>query len=148
MLYDKENDCVLDDRFKYYEINVEKFAKLWYDKDMKIVRENPLLTMIGIKNEEDLEKYSKEMNASNIRESVDELKRLNSNKAFVYDISPEREEILIKNTMKNIARAEGETIGETKEKSRTALKLLKKNYPIEEISEITGLSIKEIQKLI
>ena len=49
MFYDKKNDCILDDRFKYYEINVEKFAKLWLDKDIK-----SFLTMIGIKNKEKL----------------------------------------------------------------------------------------------
>ncbi len=151
MLYDKENDCILDDRFKYYEINVEKFAKLWYDKDMKIVRENPLLTMIGIKNKEDLEEYSKEMNISNIRESVAELKRLNSNKTFVYDISPEQEEIMMKNTIKNLAREEGEAIGETRGIATATLNiatnLLKQNMPIEQISLATGLSIEELNKI-
>ena len=39
--YDKDHEKKLDNRFKYYEINVEKFAKLWYDKDMKSAREKP-----------------------------------------------------------------------------------------------------------
>lgn len=60
--YDKNYKKELDNRFKYYEVNVEKFAKLWYDKDMKSAREKPLLTMLGIKNKEDLEKYCSEIN--------------------------------------------------------------------------------------
>ena len=118
---------------------------------MKIVRENPLLTMIGIKNKEDLEEYSKEMNISNIRESVAELKRLNSNKTFVYDISPEQEEIMMKNTIKNLAREEGEAIGETRGIATATLNiatnLLKQNIPIEQISLATGLSIEKIKNI-
>ena len=106
-LYDEKNKKELDERFKYYEINVEKFAKFWYDKDMKNVRKKPLLTMIGIKEEDELDKYSKEMDLSSIKESVDKLKTLNSDKKFVYDISPEEEETLEKNTLQKIAHKEG-----------------------------------------
>ena len=77
IFYDKDHEKELDNHFKYYEINVEKFAKLWYDKDMKSAREKALLTMIGIKNKNDLEKYSSEINNSSVKESVDKLKRLN-----------------------------------------------------------------------
>ena len=41
---------------------------------MKNVRKKPLLTMIGIKEEDELDKYSKEMNLSSIKESVDKMK--------------------------------------------------------------------------
>ena len=146
-LYDKVNDCVLDPRFIYYEINVEKFAKQWYDNDMKSVRENPLLTMIGIKKEEDLEKYSKQTNASNIKESVKILKRLNNDKEFINSISPEREVILVENTMKKFAREEWEAIGEASATLNIATNLLKQNIPIEQISLATGLSIEELKKI-
>lgn len=63
--------------------------------------------MIGIKDEKELEKYSIEMDNSSIKESVDSLKRLNSDAVFVYDITPEEDEILIKNTIKKLARKEG-----------------------------------------
>lgn len=63
--------------------------------------------MIGIKDEKELEKYSIEMANSSIKESVDSLKRLNSDAVFVYDITPEEDEILIKNTIKKLARKEG-----------------------------------------
>ena len=49
-IYDKSHNEELDPRFKYYEINVEKFAKFWYDNDIESVKKAPILTMIGIKN--------------------------------------------------------------------------------------------------
>ena len=75
-IYDKSHEEELDPRFKYYEINVEKFAKLWYDNDIESVMKAPILTMIGIKDEEELEKYSKKMNNAIIKESVDNLKKI------------------------------------------------------------------------
>ena len=150
-LYDEKNKKELDERFKYYEINVEKFAKFWYDKDMKNVRKKPLLTMIGIKEEDELDKYSKEMDLSSIKESVDKLKTLNSDKKFVYDISPEEEETLEKNTLQKIAHKEGkvEGIEEGIEKTNEniVINLLKKDYPIKTIIDATGLSKEQIKEI-
>lgn len=149
--YDEKNKKELDKRFKYYEINVEKFAKFWYDKDMKNVRKKPLLTMIGIKEEDELDKYSKEMDLSSIKESVDKLKTLNSDKKFVYDISPEEEETLEKNTLQKIAHKEGkvEGIEEGIEKTNEniVINLLKKDYPIKTIIDATGLSKEQIKEI-
>ena len=105
-LHDKSHDEELDSRFKYYEINVEKFAKFWYDNDIESVMKAPILTMIGIKDEEELEKYSKKMNNAIIKESVDNLKRLNSDAAFVYGLTPEEDEMLVRNTRDELVRRE------------------------------------------
>ena len=152
-IYDKSHEEELDPRFKYYEINVEKFAKFWYDNDIESVKKAPILTMIGIKDEEELEKYSKKMNNAIIKESVDNLKRLNSDAAFVYGLTPEEDELLVRNTRDELVRrealAEGKTEGlaegEAKGKTEIAINLLKKNYPVDEIVEITGLSKEEIE---
>ena len=140
-IYDKSHEEELDPRFKYYEINVEKFAKLWYDNDIESVMKAPILTMIGIKDEEELEKYSKKMNNAIIKESVDNLKRLNSDAAFVYGLTPEEDEMLVRNTRDELVRREALAEGKTK----IAINLLKKNYPVDEIVEITGLSKEEIE---
>ena len=127
--------------------------------------------MIGIKDEEELEKYSKKMNNAIIKESVDNLKRLNSDAAFVYGLTPEEDEMLVRNTRDELVRrealAEGETkgmaIGQAKGlaegkakglaegkaegKAEIAINLLKKSYPVDEIVEITGLSKEDIEKL-
>lgn len=166
-IYDKSHDEELDSRFKYYEINVEKFAKFWYDNDIESVKKAPILTMIGIKDEEELEKYSKKMNNAIIKESVDNLKRLNSDAAFVYGLTPEEDELLVRNTRDEFVRreamaeglaegeakgkaeglAEGQAKGKAEGKTEIATNLLKKDYSIEEIVEITGLTKEEIEKL-
>ena len=167
-IYDKSHNEELDPRFKYYEINVEKFAKFWYDNDIESVKKAPILTMIGIKDEEELEKYSKKMNNAIIKESVDNLKRLNSDAAFVYGLTPEEDEMLVRNTRDELVRrealaegkakgkneglaegkAKGLAEGKAEGKAEIAINLLKKNYPIDEIVEITGLSKEEIEKLV
>ena len=159
-IYDKSHDEELDSRFKYYEINVEKFAKLWYDNDIESVKKAPILTMIGIKDEEELEKYYKKMNNAIIKESVDNLKRLNNDAAFVYGLTPEEDEMLVRNTRDELVRREalaegkakgkneGLAEGKAEGKAEIAINLLKKSYPVDEIVEITGLTKEEIEKLI
>ena len=122
---------------------------------MKIVREKPLLTMIGIKDPEELDKYSEKMAISSIKESVDKLKTLNSDKKFVYNITPEQDDILTKNTLKKIYKsegiaeglAEGEAKGKIEAQREMTINLLKNNYPIEEIAKITGLPEEKINNL-
>ena len=167
-IYDKSHEEELDPRFKYYEINVEKFAKFWYDNDIESVMKAPILTMIGIKDEEELEKYSKKMNNAIIKESVDNLKRLNSDAAFVYGLTPEEDEMLVRNTRDELVRrealakglaeglaegkaeglAEGKVEGKAEGKAEIATNLLKENYPIEKIIKVTGLTKEEIEKTI
>ena len=123
----------------------------------------PILTMIVIKDEEELEKYSKKMNNAIIKESVDNLKRLNSDAAFVYGLTPEEDELLVRNTRDEFVRrealteglaegeakgkAEGLAEGQAKGKAEIAINLLKENYPIEKIIKVTGLSKEDIEKL-
>ena len=128
----------------------------------------PILTMIGIKDEEELEKYSKKMNNAIIKESVDNLKRLNSDAAFVYGLTPEEDEMLVRNTRDELVRrealakglaegkaegkteglAEGKVEGKAEGKAEIATNLLKENYPIEKIIKVTGLTKEEIKKII
>ena len=110
---------------------------------MKSAREKPLLTMLGIKNKEDLEKYCSDINNSSVKESVDKLKRLNKDDVFIYDITPEEDEKYIQNTERNIARKE--VLAEAK--LEMIINLLKENIPIEKIVNVTGLSEEEIKKI-
>jgi len=95
------------------------------------------------------------MDLSSIKESVDKLKTLNSDKKFVYDISPEEEETLEKNTLQKIAHKEGkaEGIEEGIEKGiektneNIVINLLKKDYPIKTIIDATGLSKEQIKEI-
>ena len=107
--------------------------------------------MIGIKDPEELDKYSEKMAISSIKESVDKLKTLNSDKKFVYNITPEQDDILTKNTLKKIYKAEGLAEGKAEGKSEAqremTINLLKNKYPIDEIIKITGLSKEEINNI-
>jgi predicted transposase/invertase (TIGR01784 family) len=107
------------------------------------------------------------MNNAIIKESVDNLKRLNSDVAFVYGLTPEEDELLVRNTRDEFVRreamaeglaegeakgkaeglAEGQAKGKAEGKTEIATNLLKKDYSIEEIVEITGLTKEEIEKL-
>ena len=77
------------------------------------------------------------------------MKRLNSDAAFVYGLTPEEDEMLVRNTRDELVRrealAERKTEGLAEGKTKIAINLLKKNYPVDEIVEITGLSKEEIE---
>ena len=79
------------------------------------------------------------------------MKRLNNDEKFINNITPEREVVLIENTMKKFAReegrAEGEAIGEASATLNIATNMLENNYPINEIAKMTGLSIEEIKNI-
>ena len=53
---DEENLYV--NNFKIYEINMDYYLKLWYDKNEKEIKENEYLVMLGLDKEE-LEAFSK-----------------------------------------------------------------------------------------
>ena len=75
------------------------------------------------------------------------MKILNSDKKFVYNITPEQDDILTKNTLKKIYKSEGLAEGEAKAQREITINLLKNNYPIEEIAKITGLPEEKINNL-
>ena len=72
-------------------------------------------------------------------------------KSFIYDISPEEEETLEKNTLQKIAhkegKAEGIEEGIEKTNENIVINLLKKNYPIKTIIDATGLSEEQIKEI-
>ena len=79
------------------------------------------------------------------------MKILNSDKKFVYNITPEQDDILTKNTLKKIYKSEGLAEGKAEGKSEAqremTINLLKNKYPIDEIIKITGLSKEEIKNI-
>ncbi len=93
---------------------------------MKSAREKPLLTMLGIKNKEDLEKCCSDINNSSVKKRVDKLKKLNKDDVFIYDITPEEDEKYIQNTERNIARKE--VLSEAK--LEMTINLLKEIFPL------------------
>ncbi len=76
---------------------------------------------------------------------------MKEHKSFIYDISPEEEEALEKNTLQKIAhkegKAEGIEEGIEKTNENIVINLLKKNYPIKTIIDATGLSEEQIKEI-
>ena len=76
---------------------------------------------------------------------------MKKHKSFIYDISPEEEETLEKNTLQKIAhkegKAEGIEEGIEKTNENIVINLLKKNYPIKTIIDATGLSEEQIKEI-
>ncbi len=76
---------------------------------------------------------------------------MKEHKSFIYDISPEEEETLEKNTLQKIAHKEGIKKGIEKGIEKTneniVINLLKKDYPIKTIIDATGLSVEQIKEI-
>ena len=81
-----------------------------------------------------------------------ELERLNNDKYFgaLYDVEEEqkRMEASAKESGYKDGLQEGREIGEESKTKELTLKMLDKGIELEEISEITGLSIKKIKELV
>ena len=69
------------------------------------------------------------------------------NERFIYDYDREAVRIKTENSIRKEAMELGELRGERKEKHNIVKAMLKKNMKINLISELTGLSAKEINKL-
>lgn len=76
-----------------------------------------------------------------------EVKRLNENQKFTAFMTNEEEEEKLKNTLAFHAKEEGERIGERKKGLKVAKKMLERQMKLQDIAEITGLSMKTLENL-
>lgn len=151
-LYDPKNKKFLSEKYKIFIVNIEKFSKLWYDKNEEVSKK-PILAMLGINEEAKIDTFAKELNNGFVKESVIKLKRLNQDVDFVYGISPEEDDILIENTRVYLASKEareegieiGEKIGEQRGKVVMCHEL---GLSINEIIDKTGLTKEEINNIL
>ena len=72
---------------------------------------------------------------------------MKEHKSFIYDISPEEEETLEKNTLQKIAMKKGEEKGIAENQKEVVINSLKENIPIKTIEKITGLSEEQIKEI-
>ena len=72
---------------------------------------------------------------------------MKEHKSFIYDISPEEEETLKKNTLQKIAMKKGEKKGIAENQKEVVINSLKENIPIKTIEKITGLSEEQIKEI-
>ena len=145
---DEENLYV--NNFKIYEINMDYYLKLWYDKNEKEIKENEYLVMLGL-DEEELEAFSKKIKNEKVEKYMSEIKKVNGKTVFKRFISYEQDKEFIKNSELSEAKDEGikEGIkeGSYDKQIEIAKNLLNENMDIKTISKVTGLSIENINKL-
>ena len=162
-IQDNENITFIDN-IEIYEFNMDNYLEFWYTDDKEKIKENKYLIMMNLSKKE-LEKFSKEDKV--VKEYMNKLNRINEDPAFLNIIDYEEDNIRIMNSIKEVAEEKGLKEGrekgliEGREKgliegrvegkkegiSLVAKNLLKRNTPIEEIKEITGLTKEEIEKL-
>ena len=141
--YDKAHEKALPIKHKYIEVNVEKYGKLWYDKNIKAMKDKKFLTLIGINEEDELEEYVRVVDSKQIKKVVLKVQDLNENEMFIYHISPDEDEEYTRNTYMYMAEKEGMALATL----NIAENLLQKNYAIKEIMDVTGLSEEKIKEL-
>ena len=134
--------------FIIYEINMEKYMKLWYNKEEKELEKSKYIVMLNLEKEE-LEKLSKKDKV--VIKYMKELERVNENPKFREYMSAEEDNKKIENSLKREwmeeGLAEGIKEGSYKRNIEIAKSLLKNKVDIEIITSSTGLSIEELEKL-
>ena len=138
--------------FIIYELNMEKYMELWYNKEEKEIDKNKYLLMLNLELK-DLEKLSNKDKV--VSKYMSELERVNENPTFREYMSAEEDNKKIENSLKREWRekalAEGLEQGIEKgayeSKKEIALSLLKNNVDIKIIMDSTGLSEEEINCL-
>ena len=104
--------------------------------------------ILSLKTKEDITKYAESVEDPDVKECAERLMILNENtiKSF-WNLTPERENIMMQNTRENIIRKESEVRGINKEKLAVAKNLVEMNIGKDVIAAATGLSEEEIENL-
>ncbi|MBO5095803.1 MAG: hypothetical protein J6B98_02915, partial [Bacilli bacterium] len=132
----KNNNLDIED-IEIYEIYLPNYHKMCYDKCDEIEKR------LWLFSEKDIEEMKRVVDNEEDKAIVEELERLSMDLQFVHDYDHEKVNKMLMNTEKELGKQEGK-----KEASiEIAKKLLLKNLNVEEIIEITGLSIEELEKL-
>ena len=158
-----ESKNIWTDNFIIYEINVDLLKKLYYNKDIKSINKYKPVIMLTL-NKEELEEFS--LGDERIMEYKDKVNELNSDDDFVTFISREEDQEKTENALRTIISEKNEELKNSREELRNSkeelktqktklnnvqietAKLLKKNnVVIADISNATGLTIEEIEKL-
>lgn len=145
-MQDKNNKEFVSN-FLIYEINMDYFLNLWYNKNEQQVNIYKYLIMLNLE-EKDLKIISKEDKV--VTKYMEELVKLNKNPEFREYMSIEEDEKKIKNSLLNESynsgKLNGIKQGIKQEKIILAKKLLETGMDIKNISELTELDEDEIKK--
>ena len=133
--------------FIIYEINMDYYDKIWYSKNEDEIKKNQYMIMLDLDKKE-LENMPKD---KIVDKYITNVTIVNNDPEFQKYMSEEEDKRKIQNSLLSEAKEEGIEQGYTSGINdgikQTAKNMLKKNMSIEDISEITGLSIDEIKSL-
>ena len=137
--------------FIIYEINMDYYDKIWYSKNEEEIKKNQYMIMLDLDKKE-LENMPKD---KIVDKYITNVTIVNNDPEFQKYMSEEEDKRKIQNSLLSEAKEEGYTSGindgiskgENKKSIEIAKNMLNKNMSIEDISDITGLSIEEINKL-
>ncbi len=137
--------------FIIYEINMDYYDKIWYSKNEEEIKKNQYMIMLDLDKKE-LKNMPKD---KIVDKYITNVTIVNDDPEFQKYMSEEEDKKKIQNSLLSEAKEEGISQGYTsgindgisKEKVSIAKNMLNKNMSMEDISDITGLSIEEINKL-
>ena len=124
-------------------INIENVKKEWYDKNIHGDKENIHLVMLGASEEELVELSKKD---ELVKEFDQKMYILNSDGTFIRTVSEEEDKERLTKTRISLAKEEAAEEATNNRNIEIAKAMLGKS-DISYISEVTGLSITEIEKL-
>ena len=142
--------------FVIYELNMDKYIDIWYNKDEKEINKNKYLLMLNLELK-DLESLS--FKDKVVSKYMSEIERVNEDPKFREYMSAEEDNRKIQNSLRKEAIEEGLKEGLEKgmqegiqkgtyqSKIEIAKSMLNKNMDINLISELTNLSIDELKGL-
>ena len=147
-LRNKEGEILIAN-FRIINVNIERYKDTWYDKNIEGDKRYIYLTMLGT-NEKELKRLAKR--EEKIREVSEKMIRFNEDGTITNVLTPEEDEEFVMELRRREAYDNGHEVGikegiENNARSN-AISMIKKNYPLKDIAEITKLSIKEIKKLV
>ena len=141
--------------FIIYEINMDYYDKIWYSKNEEEIKKNQYMIMLDLDKKE-LKNMPKD---KIVDKYITNVTIVNDDPEFQKYMSEEEDKRKIQNSLLSGAKEEGISQGytsgindgiskgENKKSIEIAKNMLKKNMSIEDISDITGLSIEKINKL-
>ena len=134
-----------------YFVNMDYYDKIWYSKNKEEIKKNQYMIMLDLDKKE-LENMPKD---KIVDKYITNVTIVNDDPEFQKYMSEEEDKKKIQNSLLSEAKEEGisqgisqgYTSGINDGIKQTAKNMLKRNMSIEDISEITDLSIEEIKKL-
>ena len=125
--------------FIIYEINMDYYDKIWYSKNEEEIKKNQYMIMLDL----DKKELKNMLKDKIVDKYITNVTIVNDDPEFQKYMSEEEDKKKIQNSLLSEAKEEGIS----QEKVSIAKNMLNKNMSIEDISDITGLSIEEINKL-